>query len=414
MKKALSLSLIMLFVLNLLCLGQAADYPPDSKPASTNIQNAQYPRVTSDLRAIFRVRGNDAQKVQISLGKTYDMVKDAQGFWTVTTDPLVPGFHYYSLVIDGIKVSDPASESFFGTGSMSSAIEIPSAVEDFYTIKNVPHGDIRIKSYYSKTTAEWRKIYIYCPPGYDKNINQKYPVLYIFHGGGEDQRGWAVQGMTDVILDNLIADGKTKPMLIVMESSSARKPGEPLPQPRQQAPAAGAARPAAPGAQPAALGAQPAAAPRPAMNISYNTFQDVMLNDLIPFIEGNFRALGDGQNRAMSGLSMGGMVTTSIAFANLDKFGYIGCFSGGPRITPTDDLKSVYNGVFADPATFNKKVKLLFISNGSVEGNSAKDASDLLKKAGINNVVFYQSPGTAHEWLTWRRSLNQFASLLFK
>jgi len=409
MKKTLTLFMITLLTVSHLCSGQTASYPPDSKPATTNIQNGQYPRVTSDLRAIFRVRGADAQKVQIQLGKTYDMVKDDQGFWTVTTDPQVPGFHYYSLIIDGIKVSDPASESFFGTGSMASAIEIPSAGEDFYTIKNVPHGDIRSKLYFSKTTNEWRKIYIYCPPGYDKNINQKYPVMYIFHGGGEDQRGWAVQGMTDIILDNLIAEGKAKPMLIVMESSSARKPGDPLPQPRQQAPA-----PAAGAARPAATGGQAGAAARPAMNISFAAFQEVMLNDLIPFIEGNFRALSDGQNRAMSGLSMGGMVTTSISFANLDKFGYIGLFSGGPRITATDDLKSVYNGVFADPATFNKKVKLLFISNGTVEGNSPKDASEILKKAGINNIVVYQSPGTAHEWLTWRRSLHQFAQLIFK
>jgi enterochelin esterase-like enzyme len=409
MKRTYTLFMIILFTVGHICSGQAPAYPPDSKPATSNIQNQQYPRVTSDLRAIFRVRGADAQKVQIQLGKTYDMVKDDQGFWTVTTDPQVPGFHYYSLIIDGIKVSDPASESFFGTGSMASAIEIPSAGEDFYTIKDVPHGDIRAKLYFSKTTNEWRKIYIYCPPGYDKNINQKYPVLYIFHGGGEDQRGWAVQGMTDIILDNLIAEGKAKPMLIVMESSSARKPGDPLPQPRQQAPA-----PAAGAARPAAQGGQAGAAARPAMNISFATFQEVMLNDLIPFIEGNFRALSDGQNRAMSGLSMGGMVTTSISFANLDKFAYIGLFSGGPRITPTDDLKTVYNGVFADPVNFNKKVKLLFISNGTVEGNSPKDASEILKKAGINNIVVYQSPGTAHEWLTWRRSLQQFAQLLFK
>jgi enterochelin esterase-like enzyme len=406
MKKGISLMLMMLFILNHLCSGQEPGYPADSKPASSNIQNAQYPRVTSDLRAIFRTRAPEAEKVQIQLGKTYDMVRDDQGFWTVTTDPQVPGFHYYSLIIDGVKVSDPASESFFGTGSMSSAIEIPDADGDFYKVKDVPHGDIRAKFYFSKTTGEWRKIFIYCPPDYDKNINQKYPVLYIFHGGGEDQRGWAVQGKTDIILDNLIAEGKAKPMVIVMESSSARKPGEPLPQPRQQAPATGTVRPAAPGTQPAAGG-------RPPMSFRFDTFQEVMLNDLIPFIDGNFRTLSDGKNRAMSGLSMGGMVTTQITFSNLDKFGYIGCFSGGPRIAATDDLKTVYNGVFADPATFNKKVKLFFISNGSVEGNSAKDASEILKKAGINNVVFYQSPGTAHEWLTWRRSLHEFAQLLF-
>jgi enterochelin esterase family protein len=408
MKKALTFLLIMLFTVNHLCSGQTPEYPPDSKPASTNIQNAQYPRVTSDLRAIFRIKAPDAQKVQIQLGKTYDMLKDDQGFWTVTTDPQVPGFHYYAMIVDGVSVSDPASETFFGVGRMYSAIEIPDPDGGFFAVKDVPHGDIRTKWYFSKTTGEWRKIYIYCPPGYDDNLTQKYPVLYIQHGGGEDQRGWAVQGMTDIILDNLIAEGKAKPMLIVMESSTARKPGEPAPQPRQQAPAqAGAAgRQAAPGAQ--QTGA------RPPVTFSFNTYQEVMINDLIPFIDGNFRTLTNGQNRAMAGLSMGGMVTTQVTLSNLDKFAYIGCFSGGPRITPNDDLRTVYNGAFADPATFNKKVKLFFISNGSVEGNSPKDASEILKKAGINNVVFYQSPGTAHEWLTWRRSLYQFAQLLFK
>jgi enterochelin esterase-like enzyme len=409
MKKTLLFMMILLFTLYQISQGQIPQYPADSKPASTNIQNGQYPRVTSDLRAIFRTRAVDAQKVQINLGKNYDMVKDDQGFWTVTTDPLAPGFHYYSLVIDGVSVSDPASETFYGTGRMSSAIEIPSAGEDFYSVKNVPHGDIRAKNYFSKTTGEWRKIYIYCPPGYDNDLKKRFPVLYIMHGGGEDQRGWAVQGMTDNILDNLIAEGKAKPMIIVMESSAARKPGDPIPQPRQPAPAPSPQAQPGPGAQ----GARGAGG-RPPMNMNFNNFQEVMLNDLIPFIDGNFRTLTDGNNRAMSGLSMGGMVTTSITFANLDKFAYIGCFSGGPRITPTDTLSKVYNGVFANPATFNKKVKLFFISNGSVEGNSARDASELLKKAGINNVVFYQSPGTAHEWLTWRRALNQFAQLLFR
>jgi enterochelin esterase family protein len=320
------------------------------------------------------------------------MVKGEDGFWTVTTDPQVPGFHYYALFIDSVSVSDPASETYFGVGRMFSAIEIPSAGEDFYTVKNVPHGDIRTKWYFSKTTGEWRKIYVYCPPGYDNNLNKKYPVLYIQHGGGEDQRGWAIQGMTDIILDNMIAEGKAKPMLVVMETSAARKSGEPAPQPMQAPPAGG----------------------RPRMNISFDTFKEVMINDLIPFIDGNFRTLKDGKNRAMAGLSMGGMVTTQVAFSNLGKFAYIGCFSGGPRVTAKDDLKTIYSGAFADPAAFNKKIKLFFISNGSVEGNSPKEASEVLKKAGINNIVFYQSPGTAHEWLTWRRSLHQFAGLIFK
>jgi enterochelin esterase family protein len=394
--KKLQWIVFLLFTVNFISFAQSDSLLKGSKPASTNVQNAQFPRITPDLRVIYRIKAPNAQKIQFDLSnKKYDMVKGGDGFWTVTTDPQVPGFHYYQLWIDSVSVCDPASETFFGVGRMFSAIEIPNASEDFYTIKDVPHGDIRTKWYFSKTTGEWREIYIYCPPGYDNNIKKKYPVLYIQHGGGEDQRGWAIQGKTDMILDNLIAEGKAKPMLVVMESSAARKPGEPVPQMRPPAPPT-------PGQQ------------RPRMNFSFDTYKEVMINDLIPFIDGNFRTLRDGKNRAMAGLSMGGMVTTSVTLSNLDKFAYIGCFSGGPRITANDDLKTVYNGAFADPTTFNKKVKLFFISNGSVEGNSPKEASEILKKAGINNVVFYQSPGTAHEWLTWRRSLNQFAGYLFK
>jgi enterochelin esterase-like enzyme len=400
--------MVSLFVMNLISFAQNDDVLKNSKPASTNVPNAQFPRITPDLRVIYRIKAPDSTKIQFDLaGKKYDMVRDTSGFLNVITDPQVPGFHYYRLWINGVEVSDPASETFFGVSRMFSAIEVPSAGEDFYTVKNVPHGDIRGKWYFSKTTSEWRKIYIYCPPGYDKDIKKKYPVLYIQHGGGEDQRGWPVQGMTDIILDNLIAEGKAKPMMVVMETSAARKPGEPAPMPRPV--------PAPPPAIVLGQGNQPAAIPpRPRFNFSFDTFKEVMLNDLIPFIDGNYRTLTDGANRAMAGLSMGGMVTTSVTLSNLDKFAYIGCFSGGPRITANDTLGKVYDGAFADPVTFNKKVKLLFISNGTVEGNSPIDAGEILKKAGINNIVVYQSPGTAHEWLTWRRSLNQFAGYLFK
>ena len=413
MKKMIWIAML-IFVVNNAGFAQNDDLFKNSKPASTNVQNAQYPRITPDLRVIYRIKAPDA-KIQFDLAnKKYDMIKDTGGWLTVTTDPQVRGFHYYRLWINGVEVSDPASETFFGVGRMFSAIEVPSAGEDFYTVKDVPHGDIRAKLYFSKTTNEWRKIYIYCPPGYDKDTNKKYPVLYIQHGGGEDQRGWAVQGLTDVIIDNLIAEGKAKAMIVVMETSAARKPGEAPPASRP-APAAAPSILLGPSNQPIAQGqANPSAAPRPRMNFSFDTYKEVMLNDLIPFIDGNFRTLTDGANRAMAGLSMGGMVTTTVTFSNLDKFSYVGCFSGGPRVTATDDLKTIYNGVFADPATFNKKVKVFFISNGTVEGNSPIVASEILKKAGLTNIVMYQSPGTAHEWQTWRRSLHEFAPLLFK
>jgi hypothetical protein len=199
--------------------------PEGSKPAPTNIRPNECPCIFSDLRVIFRVNAPDAGKVQIDLGKLYDMQKDEKGIWTLTTDPQVPGFHYYSLVIDGVRVSDPASESFYGTGRMSSAIDIPEERADFYTIKDVPHGDIRSNIYFSKTTGTWRNLNIYVPPGYDKEKNSRYPVLYIQHGGGEDERGWAVQGKTNIILDNLIAEGKSEPMLIVIPNGNVSKPG---------------------------------------------------------------------------------------------------------------------------------------------------------------------------------------------
>jgi enterochelin esterase family protein len=369
------------------------------EPVSTNISGAEYPRILPDNRVIFRVKAPNAQKVQVELVKKYDMVKDTAGVWEVTTDPVAEAFHYYTFSIDGVAVCDPLNQTFHDMGRMANGIDIPEKGVDYYLVKNVPHGQIRQIRYYSDITKEWRRAFVYTPPGYDSNINDRYPVLYLHHGAGQDETAWPNQGKEDLILDNLIAEGKAKPMIIVTETSAARKPGEPAPQPRPAAPAQG-------------LGNQPGAA-RPRMNFSFDTFKEVMINDLIPFIDKNFRTFSDNEHRAMAGLSMGGMVTTSVTLTNLDKFAYIGCFSGGPRIAANDDLKTIYNGAFADPTTFNKKVKLFFISNGSVEGNSPRDASEILKKAGINNIVFYQSPGTAHEWLTWRRSLHEFAPLLF-
>jgi hypothetical protein len=167
-------------------------------------------------KAIFRIKAPEAQKIQLDLGKKYDMVKNAEGVWETTTDSLSEGFHYYSLIIDGVAVCDPASETFYGMGRMASGFEVPFKGDDYYTIKHVPHGDTRIKRYYSDVLNMWRTFYLYTPLGYDENTDEKYPVLYILHGGGEDQRGWATQGKTDLILDNLIAQKKAVPMLVVM------------------------------------------------------------------------------------------------------------------------------------------------------------------------------------------------------
>ncbi len=211
-------------------LCRAQENPPavEGRPAITNVPGQQFPRIHADLSTTFRFDAPDAQKVEVDIGgKTYPMAKDDKGAWTATTGPLVPGFHYYSMVIGGAKVCDPASETFYGMGREASGIEVPSAGEDFYEPKNVPHGEIRERPYFSKTTQAWRRIFVYTPPGYDAAGDARFPVLYLQHGGGEDERGWPVQGRVNHVMDNLIAEKKAKPMLIVMERGYAKKPGEP-------------------------------------------------------------------------------------------------------------------------------------------------------------------------------------------
>jgi len=353
----------------------------DSKPASTNVPNAEYPKIDSQSRVTFRLKALDAQKVQIDLGKKFDMVKKADGFWEVTTEPIVEGFHYYSVIVDGYVAVDPSSQTFYGMSRNASGIEIPEKGVDYYMPKDVPHGQIRRMNYFSNITKTWRVAYVYTPAGYDTKTKEKYPVLYLYHGGGEDETGWPNQGKTDFIMDNLIAEGKAKPMLIVMDKGYATKPGEVTGTGQGRTPS--------------------------------TTLEEVVINELIPMIDSNFRTLTDRKNRAMAGLSMGGGITMRITMNNLDKFAYIGGFSGGSRINEGEDVKTMYKGAMADSKAFNEKVKVLFFSTGSVEGPRVKESSEKFKAAGINNI-YYESPGTAHEWLTWRRSLHQFAPLIFK
>lgn len=392
MNKTVLAAILLLYETTILSSGQTALQSADSRPASSNVTGSQFPRVTSDLKAIFQIKAPDARKVQIKLEKVYNMVKDDQGIWTLTTDPLIPGFHYYFLLIDGIQVADPSSESYFGWGRMSSAIEIPENGVDYYSIKNIPHGDLRSKWYFSNITGQWRRAYIYCPPGYDNNIKERYPVLYLQHGAGEDERGWGIQGKADIIMDNLIAAGKALPMLIVMDKGYAERKGAPAPEQRNSS---NARTPQSPSA-----------------------FEEVVLKDLIPFIDNTFRTISDRDHRAMAGLSMGGMQTIQLTFTNLDKFAYIGGFSGAGRFSGAGlDVKNDFKGILADSALFNKKVKLLWIGIGTAEPESMYKAVNgfhlALKKAGIKHV-YYESPGTDHEWLTWRRDLYDFAPRLFR
>jgi enterochelin esterase-like enzyme len=385
-----------------LCFGQAAG---DCRPSALNIPGAQYPCIRPDNSVMFRVVAPDAQKVQVRLGKAYDMTRGENGVWTVTIPPQVVGFHYYSIAVDGATVADPSTRTFFGSGWDNSAIEVPEQGVDYYAAKDVPHGEVRQRWYFSKVTGEWRRCFVYTPPDYDSNPKARYPVLYLLHGWGENEQGWHTQGHVDFIMDNLIAAGKAKPMLIVMDNLNAAKPGE-------NASLYNARWLNPPPPQPA--GAQAAPARRPGFGANFGaTFTEMMLADLIPTIERTYRALPGRENRAMAGLSMGGMQTFTTALANLDKFAYIGGFSGSSGGRGDFDPKTSNNGVFADPAAFNKKVKVLFLGIGSMEGPGAKTFSEALTKAGIHNVYF-ESPGTAHEWLTWRRCLNDFAPRLFK
>ncbi|MCW3098127.1 MAG: enterochelin esterase-like enzyme [Chthonomonadaceae bacterium] len=391
--------IFLIALLSLATVGQSQTQPKantDSVPSPTNIGGAQYPRVTPDLRVIFRVKAPDAQKIEFNLGKHYSAEKDAQGFWTATTDPQAPGFHYYWLVIDGVQVNDPGSETFYGTGKQTSGVEVPERGVDYYLPKDVPHGDVRERWYHSNTTGDWRRVYIYTPPGYDTARDTRYPVLYLQHGAGEDERGWSNQGHVGFIMDNLIADRKVRPMLVVMERGYATKPGD------------------TPGAS---NGGQPGGPPN--ANRFVQAFEEVETKDLIPYIDTNFRTIADRDHRALAGLSMGGMQSYIIGLNHLDLFSYIGGFSGagGGFGGGAFDAKTAHNGVMADADAFNKRVHLLFLSIGTAEPQRMQDSvrgyHDNLTKAGIK-TAFYESPGTSHEWLTWRRSLHEFAPMLFR
>ena len=393
----------------------------DFKTTPTTQTGKQYPQVNSEGRVRTSILAPQAQRVQIDIGAVkYDMTKDEKGIWTGESAPQDEGFHYYQLNIDGASVPDPGSLYFYGASRWGSGIEIPAKDQDFYANKNVPHGQLRENQYFSTTTKSVRRVYIYTPPGYDKNAKKRYPVLYLQHGMGEDETGWGNQGHANLIMDNLIAEGKITPFIIVMENGSINFGGGARgPRPGAGATAQGAAgqgvQQGPPAQTAAATGAPGQTAPadttrrRPGgqmggMNIA-GQFERILFDDLIPYVESNYRVLADQSHRAMAGLSMGGMQTKSIAIANPDKFSYLGLFSGG-TIAPSE---------IKDLESFKKKTKVVFMSFGSREGGSSRiqGVADEWNKAGVKGVS-YVSPLTAHEWQSWRRSLHEFAQLLFK
>lgn len=382
---------VLKFLFSLLLFFSYAAYGQDSHalPGGTvsneyNIVGAEYPRIGEDGRTYFRIYAPDAKKVEISFRG--EMKKEEDGFWTLISEgPEVVGFHYYQVIIDGVSVADPNGKPFFGMGKWVSGIEIPEKDVNYYKPKKgVPQGVVGESWYYSDIRSEWRRSLVYTPAEYDKTPGKKYPVLYLQHGMGENETSWANQGKMNFIMDNLIAEGKATPMIVVMDNGNIENfrllPGENPNEGRRK------------------FGAD---------------FSAILLNEIIPHIESSYRVLADRENRAMAGLSWGGLQTFNITLNNIDKFSYIGGFSGAGQIN-ADQLGTAYNGIFKDPKAFNEKVHVFFLGIGSEEHpERTKDLSEGLKKAGINNI-YYESPGTAHEFLTWRRCLNEFAPLIFK
>ncbi len=432
-------------------MGKTWVLPPSAAgtahPSAYNFPSAQYPRIEDDNRVTFQFKAPDAQRVQVSIANTpFDMVRGENGIWTLTTaEPQDLGYHNYWMIVDGAIVLDPGTDAFIGYGHMCNAFEVPDPDGGFYELKDVPHGNVLIKNYYATSINAWRHIYVYTPPDYEKSQTRRYPVLYLQHGGGEDERVWTEMGRTNVILDNLLAEGRITPFIVVMETSAVGGPG-PVPG-RGMAPGAPA------DAGRGAAGAGAPGAPRGAMfgmgGPGGGAYGQLMVKDLIPWVDSHFRTLADQPHRAMAGLSMGAMQTRAVTLANLDKFSHIGLFSGG-----TISMDDVNNS-----PGFKERVKLVFVSYGSREiganrgggrgpgaappapapadasrggaaaaapgerragpgamrgfGGDPRAGIDALKAAGIN-AAFFVSPLTAHEFQSWRRSLREFALLLFK
>ena len=360
------------------------DVPADAVTASTTVPGNEFPKIDSERRGYFRINAPEAHRVQVDIcGKKYDMRRDENGLWCAVTDPLVVGFHYYFILVDGVAVVDPATDTFFGCNRLAGGIEVPEGPEgDYYRPQQgVPHGQVRSIYYYAQSTGEWRHAMVYTPALYEQKKMQKkrFPVLYLQHGMGEDETGWSKQGHMQHIMDNAIAAGEAEPMIVVMESGDIKAPFR-------------------------------GGDNRAGFSEYGASFYKVMIGDLIPYIDANFRTLADREHRAMAGLSWGGHQTFDLVLNHIDTFAWMGAFSGA--IFGLDVQKS-YGGIFRDAEAFNKQIHCLFLSCGSEENFGTGKLADDLRKAGIK-VDYEVSEGTHHEWLTWRRGLKAFLPKLFR
>ena len=352
-----------------LAFPEDANVKEDFKPSEMNQPGRDYPQVNSQGYVRFRVEAPDAKSIVVSLGlggrggtrlhPTYD------GSWVGQTEgPMDEGFHYYHLTVDGGVLNDPGAQNYYGSTRWESGIEIPAHDRDFYATKNVPHGNVQQVLFWSESTQQVRRAFVYTPPAYEKD-KKRYPVLYLQHGWGEDETAWSRQGHANLIMDNLIAEGKCAPFIIVMTygmTNEIRFGG---------------------------LG-----------GFTAKEFETVLVDELVPYVDSHFRTIAKKESRAMAGLSMGGMETKTITLRRPEVFGYYGLLSGGTYAP--EDIKS------------KDQVRLIFMSCGSKENpDGIRTSAEALKAAGYN-AVGYVSEGTAHEFLTWRRSLYQMAPLLFK
>ena len=382
MKKNMLTCMLVLLTAVINCLAQTiAD---DFKPSFLNQPGRQYPQVNSEGRVLARILAPEARNVYLDIGAVkYPMAKDNDGYWTGISDPQDEGFHYYQLIIDSAHVPDPGTLYFYGAGRWGSGVEIPAIDSDFYSLKDVQHGDLREKLYFSNVTQKWRRCFVYTPPNYEKDINTNFPVLYLQHGSGEDETGWYIQGKANLIVDNLIASDKAVPMIIVMDNGYATEPRSHY------------------------------------VGMGTSAFEKVIINELIPMIDSTYRTINDREHRAMAGLSMGANQTIRLTMNNLDMFSYIGAFSGTTNYPGSIELDpEIYSdGRYKDGNLLNEQINLLFLSLGTSEPEpfpgSVGAYKTMLDKAGIV-YTYYESPNTAHEWLTWRRSLYHFVPLIFK
>ncbi len=341
------------------------------------LMSAVWGQVREDGKVTFSLKAPEARRVQLmpggddnGLGKgPVEMARDGAGAWTVTVGPAVPGFHYYWFLVDGLAVNDPGSKAYYGWGRETSGVDVPEKGFTVGDMKDVPHGEVRSYWWHSKVTGMWRRAMVYTPPGYDRSRKARYPVLYLQHGSGESERGWTEQGKVNFILDNLIAEKKAAPMIVVMENGMV-------------APRAGSA----------------AVAPGGRRN---EAFGEMVVQELVPEIDGAYRTKAKAESRAVAGLSMGAGQALEIGLKNQEVFGWVGAFSGGGR------------GV--DAGTVGTKVKLVWMSAGSVEAARMKGGRELVEKLKGRGVKaeWHEYEGTAHEWQTWRKSLAEFAPRLF-